>query len=82
MQTYIIYLNHSVSTDIFFLFQRKNTMEKITCLLFDMDGVILDTESQYDIFWKRIGKEYNIGISNFEKKIKRTTLPEIFKKNF
>lgn len=57
-------------------------MEKITCLLFDMDGVMLDTESQYDIFWKRIGKEYNIGISNFEKKIKGTTLPGILKKYF
>lgn len=49
-------------------------MENITCLLFDMDGVILETESQYDIFWKRIGREYNIGIPNFEKKNKENNI--------
>lgn len=57
-------------------------MKKITCVLFDMDGVMLDTESQYDIFWKHQGDRYNVGIADFEKKIKGTTLPAILKKYF
>ncbi|WP_029904463.1 HAD family phosphatase [Prevotella sp. 10(H)] len=57
-------------------------MKKITCALFDMDGVMLDTESQYDIFWKDAGKRYGIDIPNFEKVIKGTTLPNILKKYF
>lgn len=31
-------------------------MEKLTCVLFDMDGVMLDTEIQYDLFWGEVGK--------------------------
>ena len=46
-----------------------------------MDGVILDTKSQYDIFWKRIGREYNIGIPNFEKKNKENNITWNLKKN-
>lgn len=57
-------------------------MGKITCVLFDMDGVMLDTEPQYDKFWKHASERYNIGISDFEKKIKGTTLPNILKKYF
>lgn len=57
-------------------------MIKIKCVLFDMDGVMIDTESQYDIFWKQAGEKYNLGISGFEKIIKGTTLPNILKKYF
>ena len=57
-------------------------MEKEICVLFDMDGVVLDTESQYDKFWKHMGDRYNVGIPNFEKVIKGTTLPNIIKKYF
>ncbi|MDU1892382.1 MAG: HAD family phosphatase [Dysgonomonas sp.] len=57
-------------------------MKNITCVLFDMDGVMIDTEAQYDIFWKRAGERYNISIPNFEKVIKGTTLPNILKKYF
>lgn len=57
-------------------------MKKITCVLFDMDGVMLDTESQYDKIWKHTAERYNIGIPNFEKIIKGTTLPNILKKYF
>ena len=35
----------------------KGKMEKRS-FLFDLDGVIFDTESQYTVFWDRIGKEY------------------------
>lgn len=57
-------------------------MKKDICVLFDMDGVLLDTETQYDIFWKHTGDRYNVGIQNFEKVIKGTTLPNIIKKYF
>lgn len=57
-------------------------MEDNICVLFDMDGVMIDTEPQYDIFWKHAGDRYNVGISNFEKVIKGTTLPNILKKYF
>lgn len=57
-------------------------MKKNICVLFDMDGVMLDTESQYDIIWKHLGDKYGIEIENFEHKIKGTTLPNILKKYF
>lgn len=57
-------------------------MGKEICVLFDMDGVILDTEPQYTKIWKHIGDKYNVGIPDFEKKIKGTTLPNILKKYF
>lgn len=57
-------------------------MNNITCALFDMDGVMIDTEPQYDIFWKQAGDKYNTGIENFEKVIKGTTLPHILSKYF
>ena len=55
-------------------------MEK--ALLFDLDGVIIDTEPQYDILWKKIGEDYQLGIENFERIIKGTTLPNILAKYF
>lgn len=57
-------------------------MENNICVLFDMDGVMIDTEPQYDVFWKHAGDKYNTGIANFEKVIKGTTLPNILKKYF
>ena len=44
--------------------------------LFDLDGVIIDTEPQYDIFWKETAEKYQLG-TNFEQIIKGTTLPHI-----
>ncbi|NDW09379.1 HAD family phosphatase [Dysgonomonas sp. 520] len=57
-------------------------MNKDICVLFDMDGVMIDTETQYDVIWKHLGDKYNAGIENFEKVIKGTTLPNILKKYF
>ncbi len=57
-------------------------MNKEICVLLDMDGVVLDTETQYDTIWKHMGDKYDVGISNFEKVIKGTTLPNIIKKYF
>ena len=57
-------------------------MLKNTAFLFDLDGVIIDTEPQYDIFWQKTGEDYKLGIENFENVIKGTTLPHIFSNHF
>lgn len=49
--------------------------------LFDFDGVVMDTETQYTIFWDRMGKEY-FGVDNFAATIKGQTLVQIFEKHF
>jgi HAD superfamily hydrolase (TIGR01509 family) len=50
-------------------------------VLFDFDGVIADTESQYTIFWDRMGKEY-LGLEHFGMTIKGQTLTQITEKFF
>ena len=50
-------------------------------VLFDFDGVIADTESQYTIFWNKQGKDY-LGLENFGHTIKGQTLVQIFDKYF
>lgn len=50
--------------------------------LFDFDGVIVDTEPIYDIFWNEAGKRYHTGIENFAHVIKGTTMPDIMEKYF
>jgi HAD superfamily hydrolase (TIGR01509 family) len=50
--------------------------------LFDLDGVIIDTEPQYDRFWSKAGKDYESGVDNLEKVIKGTTLPNIIARYF
>ncbi len=57
-------------------------MNKEIAVLFDLDGVIIDTEPQYDIFWKKIGKEYLPEIEDLEQKVKGRTMPEIMSKFF
>ena len=50
-------------------------------VLFDFDGVIADTETQYTEFWNRIGREY-LGQEDFGHTIKGQTLVQIFGKYF
>ena len=50
-------------------------------ILFDFDGVIADTETQYTEFWNRIGLEY-LGIEEFGHTIKGQALVQIFGKYF
>ena len=57
-------------------------MENKICALFDMDGVVIDTEPQYDIIWRAIGKKYLPEIEGFEKIIKGTTMPDILSNHF
>ncbi len=49
--------------------------------LFDLDGVVMDTESQYTYFWDKMGLKY-LGIENFCRLIKGQTLVQIFGKYF
>ena len=45
--------------------------------LFDLDGVILDTETDYTVFWDNIGLKY-LGLEDFCRRIKGQTLVHIF----
>ena len=46
-------------------------------VLFDFDGVIMDTEKQYSAFWNRIGRNY-LGLTDLEVLVKGQTLSYIF----
>lgn len=50
--------------------------------LFDLDGVIVDTEPSYSIFWGAMGRDYNVCIDNFADVIKGTTLTQILERYF
>jgi beta-phosphoglucomutase len=49
--------------------------------LFDLDGVVMNTEPQYTTFWDAQGMKY-LGIPNFCSKIKGQTLTQIYDKYF
>lgn len=49
--------------------------------LFDFDGVIMDTEPQYTIFWDEQGRKY-LGEQDFGRRIKGQTLKQIYDKYF
>ncbi|NDV79382.1 HAD family phosphatase [Dysgonomonas sp. 511] len=57
-------------------------MSKITTILFDFDGVIANTEPQYDIYIEALGEKYNLGIKDFARQVKGTTTPNLVKKYF
>ncbi|MDR0891189.1 MAG: HAD family hydrolase [Mediterranea sp.] len=50
-------------------------------MLFDLDGVVIDTESQYSVFWDANGRNY-LGEEDFGRRIKGQTLPQIFENYF
>lgn len=59
-------------------------MDKTKCIaaLFDFDGVVMDTESQYSIFWNEVGKKYRPEYKEFGKVIKGQTLVQIYSRYF
>lgn len=57
-------------------------MRKIKAILFDFDGVIADTEPQYDLYMNSIGEKYQLGIENFSHVVKGVPTPDIIKKHF
>lgn len=50
--------------------------------LFDLDGVIIDSESQYTRIWAQLNKEFPTGIPDFEYVIKGSTLSKILNENY
>lgn len=45
--------------------------------LFDLDGVIVDSEKEYTRIWDQVGKTFPTGVKDFAIKIKGTTLDDI-----
>ena len=56
--------------------------EKPIAALFDFDGVVVDTEPQYTLFWDVLGKKYHPEIPEFGHHIKGQTLTQIYSQYF
>ena len=54
----------------------------IKVALFDLDGVVFDTEPQYTIFWNGICREFRPDLPGLEHQIKGQTLIQIYDKYF
>lgn len=55
---------------------------KIKAVLFDLDGVLIDSEGTYTDFWAEIDRKYPTGVDNFALVIKGSTLDTILGKYF
>ena len=53
-----------------------------TAALFDLDGVIVDTEGQYTEFWKRVGNQDFPNVPDFAFRIKGHTLTQILNAHY
>ena len=54
----------------------------VKAVLFDLDGVLIDTEGIYTEFWDKIDQRYHTGIENFALVIKGSTLATILDTHF
>ncbi len=54
----------------------------VKACLFDLDGVVFDTEPLYTLFWRNMDKRLRPNIDNFEHLIKGQTLVQIYDKYF
>lgn len=70
-----------ISSPLALLLQREQLATK-KAMLFDLDGVIIDTEGQYQSFWGQIGREFLPHIPNFATLIKGSTLVAIHERYF
>lgn len=50
--------------------------------LFDLDGVLIDSETEYTRIWQEIDRTYPTGVQDFAISIKGQTLPEILNKHY
>lgn len=50
---------------------------KTMAVLFDFDGVVVDTETQYSVFWHKMGVDY-LGMEELESRVKGQTLTYIY----
>ena len=55
---------------------------KSIAALFDFDGVVMDTETQYSIFWNEQGRKYHPELPEFGRLIKGQTLTQIYANYF
>lgn len=53
------------------------TTRKIQGVLFDLDGVLLDSEGQYSIFWRAMDERFPTGVDDFSNFIKGFHLARI-----
>lgn len=56
--------------------------KKCLAALFDLDGVVFDTEPQYTMIWGKQFRKYYPGSTGMEQKIKGQTLVQIFDRYF
>ena len=61
---------------------KELNIDKVRCALFDLDGVVFDTESQYSIFWGGEARRYRPDVPGLEYRIKGMPLTEIFETYF
>ncbi len=59
-------------------FIKRKDMERTKAALFDLDGVVFDTEPQYSIFWGQQCREFHPEHPGLENEIKGQTLVQIF----
>ena len=57
-------------------------MNKFKVALFDLDGVVFDTEPQYSVFWGGICRQYHPEHPGLEHEIKGQTLTQIYDRWF
>ena len=57
-------------------------VRELKAALFDLDGVVFNTEPQYTIFWKSQFSMYHPELPGIENQIKGMTLVEIYDKYF
>lgn len=59
-----------------------NTKDFKRAALFDLDGVLVDTEPQYTAFWEEIGREFFPDNADFAESLKGHTLTHIYNIHF
>lgn len=57
-------------------------MKDFKAALFDLDGVLIDSETLYTEFWRRVGEEHHLPSPTFAQDIKGTTLNDILETHF
>ena len=58
--------------------KNDETMNELRAALFDLDGVVFDTEPQYSVFWGEQCRHYHPEHPGLENEIKGQTLQQIF----
>lgn len=65
-----------------FVPENQDRLMKYKAALFDLDGVLIDSETLYTQFWERVGQSHHLPSPTFAYDIKGTTLTEILATHF